>query len=130
MAIRAAAAKQFADIDYLISPVSPVVKFAAECASPINDPYKPFEHIAYTVAWNMSEKPAVSINGGYDARAFRSACRSSAAASTTSACSDGESVRDPARAAKAMADAAEGVATRSVWRARPGIDFFKRWVAG
>jgi aspartyl-tRNA(Asn)/glutamyl-tRNA(Gln) amidotransferase subunit A len=70
MAIRAAAAKQFADIDYLISPVSPVVKFAAEWASPINDPYKPFEHIGYTVAWNMSEQPAVSINGGYDAAGF------------------------------------------------------------
>jgi aspartyl-tRNA(Asn)/glutamyl-tRNA(Gln) amidotransferase subunit A len=70
MAIRAAAAKQFADIDYLISPVSPVVKFAAEWASPINDPYKPFEHIGYTVAWNMSEQPAVSINGGYDASGF------------------------------------------------------------
>jgi aspartyl-tRNA(Asn)/glutamyl-tRNA(Gln) amidotransferase subunit A len=70
MAIRAAAAKQFADIDYLISPVSPVVKFAAEWASPIDDPYKPFEHIGYTVAWNMSEQPAVSINGGHDASGF------------------------------------------------------------
>jgi aspartyl-tRNA(Asn)/glutamyl-tRNA(Gln) amidotransferase subunit A len=70
MAIRAAAAKQFVDIDYLISPVSPVVKFAAEWASPINDPYKPFEHIGYTVAWNMSEQPALSINGGYDAAGF------------------------------------------------------------
>ena len=40
MAIRAAAAKLFADIDYVISPVSPVVKFAAEFAAPINDPDK------------------------------------------------------------------------------------------
>lgn len=70
MAIRTAAAKQFADIDYLISPVSPVVNFAAEWASPINDPYKPFEHIGYTVAWNMSEQPAVSVNGGYDDKGF------------------------------------------------------------
>ena len=70
MAIRTAAAKQFAELDYLISPVSPVVNFAAEWASPINDPYKPFEHIGYTVAWNMSEQPAVSINGGYDAKGF------------------------------------------------------------
>src|SRR5271169_4199383 len=45
MAIRAAAAKLFCDLDYLISPVSPVVKFNAELASPINDPEKPFEHI-------------------------------------------------------------------------------------
>ena len=70
MAIRAAAAKQFADVDYLLSPVSPVVKFSAEWASPINDPYKPFEHSGYTVAWNMSEQPAVSVNGGYDAAGF------------------------------------------------------------
>jgi aspartyl-tRNA(Asn)/glutamyl-tRNA(Gln) amidotransferase subunit A len=70
MAIRAAAAKLFADIDYLISPVSPVVKFAAELASPLNDPARPFEHIGYTVPWNMAENPAVSINGGYDAAGF------------------------------------------------------------
>ena len=70
MAIRAAAAKLFADIDYLISPVSPVVKFAAELAAPLNDPDHPFEHIAYTVPWNMAENPAVSINGGYDAAGF------------------------------------------------------------
>jgi aspartyl-tRNA(Asn)/glutamyl-tRNA(Gln) amidotransferase subunit A len=70
MAIRAAAVKQFADIDYLLSPVSPVVNFAAELASPINDPLKPFEHIGYTVAWNMSEQPAISLNGGYSAGGF------------------------------------------------------------
>ena len=40
MAIRAAAAKLFCDLDYVISPVSPVVNFAAELASPINDPAK------------------------------------------------------------------------------------------
>jgi aspartyl-tRNA(Asn)/glutamyl-tRNA(Gln) amidotransferase subunit A len=70
MAIRAAAAKLFADIDYVISPVSPVVNFPAEFAAPINDPDRPFEHICYTVPWNMSENPAVSINGGYDASGF------------------------------------------------------------
>jgi aspartyl-tRNA(Asn)/glutamyl-tRNA(Gln) amidotransferase subunit A len=70
MAIRAGAAKLFAELDYVISPVSPVVNFAAELASPINDPEKPFEHIAYTVTWNMAENPAVSINGGYDKNGF------------------------------------------------------------
>jgi aspartyl-tRNA(Asn)/glutamyl-tRNA(Gln) amidotransferase subunit A len=70
MAIRTAAAKLFADIDYLISPVSPVVNFAAELAAPINDPNRPFEHICYTVPWNMSENPAASINGGYDKKGF------------------------------------------------------------
>jgi aspartyl-tRNA(Asn)/glutamyl-tRNA(Gln) amidotransferase subunit A len=70
MAIRAAAAKLFTDVDYVISPVSPVVNFPAEFASPLNDPDKPFEHICYTVPWNMSENPALSINGGYDAHGF------------------------------------------------------------
>lgn len=70
MAIRSAAAKLFCDLDYVISPVSPVVNFAAELAAPINDPARPFEHIAYTVPWNMSENPAVSINGGYDDTGF------------------------------------------------------------
>ena len=70
MAIRAAAAKLFADLDYVISPVSPVVNFAAELASPINDPAKPFEHICYTVPWNMAENPAIAINGGFGASGF------------------------------------------------------------
>ena len=70
MAIRSAAAKLFADIDYVMSPVSPVVNFAAELAAPINDPDKPFEHIGYTVPWNMSENPAVSINGGFSGSGF------------------------------------------------------------
>jgi aspartyl-tRNA(Asn)/glutamyl-tRNA(Gln) amidotransferase subunit A len=70
MAIRAAAAKLFCDLDYVISPVSPVVNFPAEFAAPINDPEQPFEHICYTVPWNMSENPAISINGGYDGHGF------------------------------------------------------------
>jgi aspartyl-tRNA(Asn)/glutamyl-tRNA(Gln) amidotransferase subunit A len=70
MAIRSAAAKLFCDLDYVVSPVSPVVNFSAEFASPVNDPEKPFEHIAYTVPWNMSENPAVSINGGFSAGGF------------------------------------------------------------
>lgn len=70
MAMRAGAAKLFQNVNYVLSPVSPVVKFPAEFASPLNDPAKPFEHITYTVCWNMSENPAVSINGGYDAAGF------------------------------------------------------------
>ena len=42
----------------------------AELAAPLNDPERPFEHICYTVPWNMAENPAVSINGGYDAAGF------------------------------------------------------------
>jgi len=70
MAIRAAAAKLFYDLDYVISPVTPVVNFAAELAAPTNDPDRPFEHIAYTVPWNMAENPAAAINGGFSARGF------------------------------------------------------------
>src|SRR5262245_30355033 len=70
MAIRAAAAKRANEVDYLISPVSPVVNFPAEFAAPLNDPAKPFEHIGYTLPWNMSENPAVSVNGGYDKHGF------------------------------------------------------------
>lgn len=70
MSIRTAAARLFTDIDYVISPVSPVVNYVAEWASPLNNPDKPFEHIIYTVPWNMAENPAISINGGYDARGF------------------------------------------------------------
>lgn len=70
MAIRSAAAHLFADLDFLISPVAPNVNFAAESASPLNDPDRPFEHIGYTVPWNMAENPAASINGGYDTSGF------------------------------------------------------------
>jgi amidase/aspartyl-tRNA(Asn)/glutamyl-tRNA(Gln) amidotransferase subunit A len=70
MAVRAMAATLFAEIDYLISPVAPVVSFAAELPSPLDDPDAPFEHILFTVPWNMAENPAASINGGYSANGF------------------------------------------------------------
>jgi Asp-tRNA(Asn)/Glu-tRNA(Gln) amidotransferase A subunit family amidase len=41
------------------------VAFPAEWASPLNDPQRPFEHIVFTLPWNMSEQPAVSINAGF-----------------------------------------------------------------
>jgi aspartyl-tRNA(Asn)/glutamyl-tRNA(Gln) amidotransferase subunit A len=65
MAIRKAAARLFGSWDFVLSPTAPVARFPADWASPLNDPDKPFEHIGYTVAWNMSEQPAVSINCGY-----------------------------------------------------------------
>ena len=70
MAIRAAAAKLFADIDYVISPVAPIVSYSAELASPTDDPQRPLEHISYTVPWNMAENPAASVNGGFSTRGF------------------------------------------------------------
>jgi aspartyl-tRNA(Asn)/glutamyl-tRNA(Gln) amidotransferase subunit A len=70
MTIRAAAAALFEGLDYIVSPVAPIVKFPAENASPMNDPADPFGHIGYTVPWNMAENPALSINGGYDQAGF------------------------------------------------------------
>ena len=51
--------------DFVLSPVSPVPSYAAEWASPTNDPQRPFEHIAFTLPFNMSEQPSASINCGY-----------------------------------------------------------------
>jgi aspartyl-tRNA(Asn)/glutamyl-tRNA(Gln) amidotransferase subunit A len=41
------------------------VAYEAELASPIHDPEEPFEHIGYTVAFNMSDQPAASVNAGF-----------------------------------------------------------------
>jgi len=64
-ALRDAAVAACQPFDYVISPVSPVPAFAAEWASPLNDPARPFEHIAFTLPYNMSEQPAAAINCGY-----------------------------------------------------------------
>jgi Asp-tRNA(Asn)/Glu-tRNA(Gln) amidotransferase A subunit family amidase len=70
MAIRTNAAKLFADIDFLISPVAPIVSYSAELPSPTDDAQRPLEHIGYTVPWNMAENPAASVNGGFSAKGF------------------------------------------------------------
>ena len=112
MAIRAAAAKLFCELDYVISPVSPVVNFPAEFASPLNDPAKPFEHICYTVPWNMSENPAVSDQWRLRQERFpdrradhRPPLRRHRRAR------HGQGVRGPARPAKTVAVAAEEIAS-------------------
>jgi len=53
--------------DFLIAPTSPITAYAAEEATPGDDPAHPFEHIAFTAPFNMSEQPAASICAGYDA---------------------------------------------------------------
>jgi len=63
-ALREAAVAAFQPYDYVLSPVSPVVAFAAEDASPTNDPLRAMEHIAFTLPYNMSEQPAASIDCG------------------------------------------------------------------
>jgi aspartyl-tRNA(Asn)/glutamyl-tRNA(Gln) amidotransferase subunit A len=51
--------------DFVLSPVAPVPAYQAELASPIHDPEEPFEHIGYTVAFNMSDQPSASVNAGF-----------------------------------------------------------------
>jgi aspartyl-tRNA(Asn)/glutamyl-tRNA(Gln) amidotransferase subunit A len=64
-AIRDATIAATLPFDFVLSPVSPVPAFRAEWASPIHDPQQPFEHIAFTLPFNMSEQPAASINCGF-----------------------------------------------------------------
>jgi aspartyl-tRNA(Asn)/glutamyl-tRNA(Gln) amidotransferase subunit A len=63
--MREAGAKAFQPYDFVLSPIAPMPAFAADWPSPTNDPARPFEHIGFTVAFNMTEQPAASINCGY-----------------------------------------------------------------
>ncbi len=65
LAMRQAAVAATLPYDFVISPTAPIIAFAAELASPSEDPLDPFPHIGFTVAFNMSEQPAASINCGY-----------------------------------------------------------------
>ncbi|MDR3514600.1 MAG: amidase [Azospirillaceae bacterium] len=65
LAMRRACGRLFQHVDAVLSPTNPIVCYPADWASPTNDPARPFEHIAFTVPWNMSEQPAASINGGF-----------------------------------------------------------------
>ena len=51
---------------FIVSPTAPDVAYPAEWAMPSNDPDNAMAHIGFTVAYNMSEQPAASINCGYD----------------------------------------------------------------
>ncbi|MGF0539021.1 amidase [Agrobacterium sp. ES01] len=63
--MRKTCAELFATVDAVLSPTNPIISYPADWASPTNDPHLPFEHIAFTVPWNMSEQPASSINCGF-----------------------------------------------------------------
>ena len=65
MELRRLAALLFGEIDYLVSPTAPIPAFAADRPSPGDDPEHPFEHICFTVPWNFTEQPAVSINAAF-----------------------------------------------------------------
>lgn len=65
-ALREAAVAATRPYHFLLSPTSPITAYAAEEACPGNDLARPFEHIAFTAPFNMSEQPAASICCGYD----------------------------------------------------------------
>ena len=66
-ALREAAVAACQPFDFVLSPVNPVSSYPAEWASPLNDPERPFEHIPFTLPYNMSEQPAASIACGVTA---------------------------------------------------------------
>ncbi|TDR94589.1 amidase [Enterovirga rhinocerotis] len=49
------------DYDFVISPVASGTAFPAELGTPNHEPERPFEHIAFTVPYNFSEQPAISV---------------------------------------------------------------------
>jgi aspartyl-tRNA(Asn)/glutamyl-tRNA(Gln) amidotransferase subunit A len=53
--------------DFVLSPVAPCVAFDAQAAMPSGDPQRAMEHIAYTLPYNMSEQPALSLPWGHNA---------------------------------------------------------------
>lgn len=63
--MREAAVAACQPFDFVLTPTAPIAAFPAELPCPTNDPAQPFEHIAFTLPYNMSEQPAASINCGY-----------------------------------------------------------------
>jgi aspartyl-tRNA(Asn)/glutamyl-tRNA(Gln) amidotransferase subunit A len=66
-AMAAAVGRVFTTYDVILSPVAPITAFPAELAYPTDDPSKPFEHIGFTVPYNMSQHPATTVNVGWSA---------------------------------------------------------------
>ena len=66
--LRDAAVRACQRFDIVLSPTAPMPAFAAELPCPTNDPARPFEHIAFTLPFNMSEQPAASIDCGHTAQ--------------------------------------------------------------
>ncbi len=65
MEMRRKAVEATLPFDYVLSPTAPIAAYSAYLASPSDNPLDPFPHIGFTVAYNMSEQPAASINCGY-----------------------------------------------------------------
>lgn len=65
MEMREAAVRAVGDYDFVLSPCSPIPPYEAGIPSPGSDPHNALPHIAFTVAYNISEQPAASVNWGY-----------------------------------------------------------------
>ncbi|WP_417712144.1 amidase [Roseibium aggregatum] len=65
LAMRQSCASALNGVGAILSPVNPIVSFPAEWPAPTNDPALPFEHICFTMPWNMGDQPACSINCGF-----------------------------------------------------------------
>lgn len=63
--MRDAAVTACRPFDFVFTPTSPIAAYAAELPCPTNDPAHPFEHIAFTLPYNMSEQPAATVNCGH-----------------------------------------------------------------
>ncbi len=66
-ALRDAAVAACQPFDFVLSPVAPVSTYPAEWASPTNNPLTTMDHIGFTLPFNMSEQPAISVPCGHDA---------------------------------------------------------------
>ncbi|WP_200379081.1 amidase [Rubrivivax gelatinosus] len=66
-ALRDAAVAACRRFDFVLSPVAPVPAFPALYASPTNDPASAMAHIGFTLPFNMSEQPAISVPAGMTA---------------------------------------------------------------
>jgi len=62
MAMREAAVRAVGRFDFVLAPTAPVLSYSALAHGPTDDPHQALAHIAYTVAFNMSEQPAASVN--------------------------------------------------------------------
>jgi Asp-tRNA(Asn)/Glu-tRNA(Gln) amidotransferase A subunit family amidase len=65
--LRDAAVAACGPFDVVISPVAPVSAFPAEWAMPTQDPLRAMEHIGFTLPFNVSEQPAISVPCGFTA---------------------------------------------------------------
>jgi aspartyl-tRNA(Asn)/glutamyl-tRNA(Gln) amidotransferase subunit A len=64
-ALRDATVAACQPFDVVLSPVAPVSAFAATWPMPTNDPLRAMEHIGFTLPFNMSEQPAISVPCGH-----------------------------------------------------------------